>query len=101
MRGEFVLRDVSAPRGTLSLIMSGFDELPQSFCTTGMLVNGDCMHPGMRYDWDSDRSGTNPSNELDLTTMVLGEEVMDEFAMECNAEEELRAELQREFARKM
>jgi hypothetical protein len=78
--------------------MNDFDEYTAgSNCILGMMGNGKSQHHSV-FDWASDRSGTYPSNELDLTTMVMGEDVMDEFAEECNAEEELLAELQREFA---
>jgi hypothetical protein len=57
MRGEFVLREVSAPRGTLSLIMSGFDELLPSNCTLGMMADGRSQHPN-RFNQTSDPSRT-------------------------------------------
>jgi hypothetical protein len=76
--------------------MNDFDEFTAGLnCTLGMMVNGKSQHPTV-LDWASDLSGTYPSNELDITAMAM--EVMDEFAEECNAEEELLAELQRELA---
>jgi hypothetical protein len=79
--------------------MDDFDELMVgSFCTVGMMVNGRSQHSRV-FDWVNDHSGTYPVDDHDIASFTWGEGPVEDVTMECEEEEELQAEVQRELAK--